>query len=32
VTLVAGKPADFVTLEPDDEIQVGRHRFLFEMG
>ncbi|MDP9237340.1 MAG: FHA domain-containing protein, partial [Chloroflexota bacterium] len=29
-TLVGGRPADFVTLEPGDEIQVGSHRFVFE--
>ncbi len=29
-TLVAGRPADIVTLEPGDEIQVGRHRFVYE--
>ena len=28
-TLVGGKPADFVTLEPGDEIQVDRHHFVF---
>lgn len=29
-TLVGGRPADFLTLEAGDEIQVGRHRFVFE--
>jgi hypothetical protein len=29
-TLVGGREADWVTLEPGDEIEVGRHRFLFD--
>jgi VWFA-related protein len=31
-TLVAGREADIVTLEPGDEIQVGRWRFRFDVG
>ncbi len=29
-TLVGGREADWVTLEPGDEVQFGRYRFVFD--